>query len=70
MAALERFRLAETDANRVRKLNALVDAINALGITDGVIAAAALPLATDTTAGVVIVGSGLTVTDGTVAVSG
>lgn len=64
--ALERFKEAETDANRVKKLNALVDALNAVGISDGTIDVSALPLATDTTAGAVIVGTGLTVTAGVV----
>ena len=32
MAALEKLRLAETDANRVRKVNAIVDALNALAV--------------------------------------
>lgn len=65
MPALERLRLAETDANRVRKINALIDALNAMNVGEGVLDPSALPLATDTTAGVVIVGTGLTVTNGT-----
>lgn len=64
--ALDRFRENETESNRTRKLNAIVDALNTLGVTDGVIDASALPVATDTTPGIVTIGSGLTVTDGVV----
>lgn len=64
--ALDRLKENETEANRVRKLNAIVDALNRLGLDDGIINASALPLATATTAGVVIIGTGLTVIDGTV----
>lgn len=73
MPQLERLKHAETDANRVRKLNAIVDTLNtlvdtldALGVGDGVIVASALPVATDTTPGIVTIGTGLTVTDGVV----
>lgn len=64
--ALERLKENETEANRTRKLNAIVDALNALGIGDGIIDTNALPLATDTTPGIVTIGTGLTVTDGVV----
>lgn len=66
MAALEKLRLAETDANRIRKLNAIVDALNALGIGDGIIDASALPIATTTTPGIVTVGTGLSVNLGVI----
>lgn len=62
--ALDKFRENETEHNRVRKLNALIDA---LGLAAGdTISAGLLPIATDTTLGVVKEGTGVTIAvDGT-----
>lgn len=62
--ALDRFKENEDEHNRVRKLNALIDA---LGLAAGeTIDPALLPIATDTTLGVVKEGTGVTVAvDGT-----
>jgi hypothetical protein len=77
--ALAKLRINETDENRVRKLNALVDAINALGVSStgtidaakltGTVAPARLPIATASTLGAVKDGTGITVAaDGTMSV--
>lgn len=65
--SLEKFKLAETDENRTRKLNALLDA---LGLLDGdTLAPSVLPVATATTLGAVKDGTGVTVAgDGTLSV--
>ena len=62
--ALDRFRENETEHNRVRKLNALIDA---LGLAEGAtLDPAVLPAATASTLGVVKEGTGVTVAaDGT-----
>lgn len=55
--ALERLKENETEANRTRKLNAIVDALNGIGIGDGIIDTDALPVATDTTPGIATSGT-------------
>jgi hypothetical protein len=62
--ALDRFKENETEANRVRKLNALIDA---LGLADGAtLSPDVLPVATATTLGAIKDGTGVTVAaDGT-----
>ena len=64
---LEKFRENETEANRVKKLNALMDA---LGLIDGAtLDPAILPIATASTLGAVKDGTGVTVAvDGTLSV--
>lgn len=61
---LEKFRENETEANRVKKLNALMDA---LGLVDSAtLDPAVLPIATASTLGAVKDGTGVTVAvDGT-----
>ena len=62
--ALDRFRENETESNRVRKLNALMDALG-LAKTD-TLSPDVLPVATATTLGAVKDGTGVTIAaDGT-----
>lgn len=65
--ALDRFRENETEHNRVRKLNALIDA---LGLAEGAtLDPAVLPVATASTLGAVKDGTGVTIAaDGTLSV--
>ena len=64
---LEKFRENETESNRVKKLNALMDA---LGLVDGAtLDPSILPIATASTLGAVKDGTGVTVAvDGTLSV--
>jgi hypothetical protein len=57
--ALDRFKENETEANRVRKLNALIDA---LGLAEGAtLSPDVLPVATASTLGAVRDGNGVTI---------
>lgn len=57
--ALDRFKENETEANRVRKLNALIDA---LGLAEGTtLSPDVLPVATASTLGAVRDGTGVTI---------
>lgn len=62
---LQRFNFADSEDKKIEKLNALVDMLN--GTSGATIAASALPIATDTTLGVVKEGTGVTIAaDGTI----